>query len=237
MSLRKTLHNNSCALAATLAISLLTAVIQPLRGAAPLQQKSPDGIKQKAAQEPAAKSSGAKSDASGKEGEQAGSPRISLGEIVGSPGASLTIPLYYTPSANQPLRSFSLDIEFVSNHLEFQKAAEGILPSGVETDTAATLTRGDPDEKGITRSKVRVSVSLKNRNSQKGLPQGLLAFLLFQVTMDAKPFAIKLTPTVVSAEDLHVPPRKVTTISTAPGMVAVEFPNVVPKATCFFFSH
>src|SRR5450759_5415068 len=93
------------------------------------------------------------------------------------------------------------------------------------------------DRKGITRSKVRISVSLKNKNSQKGLPRGLLAFLLFQVAMDAKPFAIKLTPTVVSAEDLHTPSRKVTTIITSPGMVAVEIPNVVPKATCFFFSH
>jgi hypothetical protein len=233
----KILHNRECAVTVMLLISLSIAVIQASLVAAPLQQKAPNGEKQKRTEGAAAKRSDEKSETSGKEDEPASAPRISLGEIVGSPGASLTIPFYYTPSANQPLRSFVVDIEFVSNHLEFQKAAAGVAPKGGEPDIGATITRGDPDEKGITRSKVRISVSLKNKNSQKGLPQGLLAFLLFQVTMDAKPFAIKLSPTVVSAEDLHTPPRKVTTISTSPGMVAVEIPNVVPKATCFFFSH
>lgn len=237
MPLMKILHNSKCAEALMLLIFLSIAVIQPSLVAAPLQQKAPNGEKQKGTEGPAAKKSDEKSAASGKEGEPVGAPRISLGEIVGSPGASLTIPLYYTPSVNQPLRSFTVDIEFVSNHLEFKKAASGVLPNGVDADIGATLTGGEPDGKGITRSKVRISVALKNKNSQKGLPQGLLAFLLFQVAMDAKPFAIKLSPTVVSAEDLHTPSRKVTAINTSPGMVAVEIPNVVPKATCFFFSH
>ncbi len=237
----KSLHGSKCPVAAMLLMSLSISMSQPSLVAAPLQQKASEAKKQKGPEGAAAQKSAEKSEAYGKEagteGAPEGAPRISLGEIVGSPGASLTIPLYYTPSANEPLRSFAVDIGFVSNHLEFQKAAPGVAPEGVETDVGATITDGVPDGKGITRSKVRISVSLKNKNPQKGLPQGLLVFLLFQVAMDAKPFAIKLTPTTVSAEDLHTPPRKVAKISTSPGMVVVEIPDVVPKATCFFFSH
>lgn len=173
-----------------------------------------------------------------KEEESGPVPRVSLSEITGSPGASLMVPLYYAPDPQQPARSLTVDIEYVSNHLKFQKASRGVLPEDMGADISANVTDGAPDPKsGTVRSKLRVSVSLTDKNPPKGLPDGLLAFLLFQVTMDAKPFTIKLNPTVVSAEDLHTPPRKIAKIGTVPGTVIVEIPDMLPEATCFFFSH
>ena len=237
MSSKKRAHYVGRAVAAILLLYLSTAVIHPSAVAAGMFQKPPQGRVKKAVGGAAAKKSDETRATSAKQGKPTDAPRISLGEITGSPGASLTIPLYYTPSAAQPLRSLVVDVDFVSNHLEFQKAAPGVLPKGSEADVSATISAGNPDGNGIIRSKVQISVSLKNKNPKKGLSQGLLAFLLFQVAIDAKPFTIKLTPTVVSAEDLHTPSQKLTTISTSPGVVAVEIPDVVPKATCFFFSH
>ena len=40
-----------------------------------------------------------------------------------------------------------------------------------------------------------------------------------------------------SAEDLHTPPKNVAKIETVPGTVVVEIPDLMPEATCFFFSH
>ncbi len=193
-------------------------------GAAPLQAQTTDAKK------------AADSKASPSKDEEA-VPRVSLGEITGSPGAGLMVPLYYTPDPNNPLRSISVDVEYVSNHLKYQKIAVGVFPDDIKADLSANLTDGRPDSKDIVRSKLHVTVALADKNSAKGLPDGLLAFLLFQVTMDAKPFSIKMTPTVTAAEDLHNPSKKMAKIAAIPGTIVVEIPDLLPEATCFFFSH
>jgi hypothetical protein len=223
---------------AAVLLCLWIAMIQASLMAAPLQQKAPEVKDQKGSEGAAAKKMVDKGAASGKKGGTEDAPRISLRQITGSPGDSLMIPLYYTPSsASEPLRSLVVDIDYVSNHLKFQKAAAGVIPEDVGVDIAGSVTDGVSDAKGTIRSNLRVSVSLTEKNPQKGLPEGLLVYLLFQVTMDAKPFTIKLTPTVNSAEDLHTPPRKVARISTVPGTVVVEVPDAMPETTCFFFAH
>ncbi|MBI2817646.1 MAG: hypothetical protein HYX72_11975 [Acidobacteria bacterium] len=165
-------------------------------------------------------------------------PRISLSEITGGPGASLMVPLYYTPDPKQPLRSIAAEIDYVGNNLKFRKASRGVMPEEVGVDIKANVTENPPDPKtGISRSKLHVSIALTDKNPQQGLPEGMLAVLMFQLTMDAKPFTIKLTPTVVAAEDLRTPPRTVANVNTVPGTVTVEIPDLLPEATCFFFSH
>jgi len=215
-------------LAASLPTCLATVFFQTVLLASP-QQGTSDS---KSDEKPAAKGEASQEEAPGPV------PRISLSEITGSPGASLMVPLYYTPDPKQPLRSLTVEIDFVSNHLKFQKASRGVIPDDMGADITANVTDGAPDAKsGIVRSKLRVAVSLTDKNSPKGLPDGLLAYLLFNVTTDAKPFTIKLNPTVVSAEDLHAPPRKMAKFSATPGIVVVEVPDLLPEATCFFFSH
>jgi hypothetical protein len=194
------------------------------------------GAGQSLSAEPLQKKAEDKADAS-KESSTEAVPRVSLDEIMGSPGASLMIPFYYTPDPKEPLRSIAADVEFVSNHLKFQKFSRGVIPDDVSAEITTNLTEGKPDDKGVIKSKLHVTVSLTDKNPKKGLPEGLLAFLLFQVTMDAKPFTIKLTPSIVSGEDLNNPPRKIAKITGVPGTVVVEIPDLLPEATCFFFSH
>ena len=165
-------------------------------------------------------------------------PRVSLSEITGGPGASLMVPIYYTPDPKQPLRSLAVDIDYVGTHLKFQKASRGVMPDDLGVDINANVNDNPPDPKtGISRSKLHISIALTDKNPQKGLPEGLLTFLMFQITMDAKPFTIKLNPTVTAAEDLRTPPRKIAKVNTVPGIVTVEIPDLLPEATCFFFSH
>jgi hypothetical protein len=58
---------------------------------------------------------------------------------------------------------------------------------------------------------------------------------MFDIAITAKPFAIRLTPTLISAEDMEG--KKVAAVTIGAGLVAVQGTNINPDATCFFFSH
>jgi hypothetical protein len=145
------------------------------------------------------------------------------------------IPMYFTPDPNTPLRSFAAEIEFVSNNLKFQKAEKGTLLEDTGGTVESAVSEGNPDAKGVTRSKAHVTVSLPGKQLQKGLPEGLVVYLVFQVSMQAKAFAIKLNTSVVSAQDMQ--DHKVSKVYAKSGIVSVELADTNPEAACFFFSH
>ncbi|MBI4478519.1 MAG: hypothetical protein HY651_00690 [Acidobacteria bacterium] len=170
------------------------------------------------------------------EAPQTPPPYLTVGAVEGSPGASLIVPLYYAAEQQTPIRSFTLEIEFVSNNLEFQDASKGIVDQE-SLEIASSLTKGTPDSAGVTRSKLRLTAKLADENAKQGLGEGLLAYLMFQLSLEAKPFVIKLTPTVVAAEDTEKPARKVTKLGALPGSISVLSMDVMPEMACFFFTH
>jgi hypothetical protein len=172
--------------------------------------------------------------------------QVTLADVKALPGASVMVPLSLTPDPKNPMRALTLDIDFVSNNLTFAKTSRGLAAEIANADIQASLTESPVDDKGLKRAKVRVLVSLQDSKSKEGLPDGLLAYLVFQVGKDARPFTIKLTPTVVSAESLATPPKKILAISTEPGSVTIENPDASlesispelnPEVGCFFFTH
>ena len=163
-------------------------------------------------------------------------PYLTVGAVEGSPGASLIVPLYYAADQQTPVRSFTLEIEFVSNNLEFQDASKGIVDQE-SLEISSSLTKGTPDSKGVTRSKLRLTAKLADENEKQGLGEGLLAYLMFQLSLEAKPFVIMLTPTVISAEDTEKPARKVAKLGALPGSISVLSLDVTPEMSCFFFTH
>jgi hypothetical protein len=175
--------------------------------------------------------------AAAQEEASAKGPRVGLAELDGTPGASLMMPFYFTPDPKTPMQSLAVDIEYVSNNLKFEKSALGIASEQGKADVQTSVTDGQPDAKGIVRSTLHVKASLSGENAKQGLPDGLLAYLLFQISMDAKPFSIRLVPKVVSAEDTSTPPKNITDVATDPGIVKVQVLDVAPEATCFFFTH
>ena len=166
-------------------------------------------------------------------------PAISLAEITGTPGASLMVPLYFTPDPKTPLRSVTVDIEYVANSLEFQKASRGAAAEAANVEITTDVTIGKPDDKNIKRATLHVKAALTGSQPAGGLPDGLLAYLLFQVSLEAKPFAIKMTTAVSGAESMTTPPKPVDVaqIGKEDGLVVVNALDVMPEATCFFFTH
>jgi hypothetical protein len=155
-------------------------------------------------------------------------PRVALSELSGTPGASLMMPLYFTPDPNNGLHSLELDISFISNNLKFQKASPGLAAEQVNAVVEASVSDAGTNEDGLARSTLHIKAT-----TAESLPDGLLAYLLFQISLEAKPFRIRLTPSVTATE----PVLSAQQIATEEGFVNVEALDVMPEATCFFFSH
>ena len=164
-------------------------------------------------------------------------PRVAVGEINGNPGSNLMVPLYFTPDPNRPLRSITVELDYVSNSLKFQNAATGTAVEQAGASMKATLTDGMPDQNNVTRSKLRIDVQIPEGQAGKSIPDGLISFLMFRVSNEAKAFAIRLNTTVVSAQTSQTPSQTVADVGTLPGLVVVEQGDMLPEQTCFFFTH
>jgi hypothetical protein len=176
-------------------------------------------------------------DGGGDSGAAARLPRVAVGEIGGNPGSNLMIPLYFTPDPDRPLRSITVELDYVSNSLKFQSAANGTAVEQAGATMKATLTDGTPDQNDVTRSKLRIDIEIPEGQAGKSIPDGLLSFLMFRVSDEAKAFAIRLNTSVVSAQTAQTPSQAVADVGTLPGMVVVEQGDMLPEQTCFFFSH
>lgn len=161
-------------------------------------------------------------------------PRVAVGEITGTPGSILMLPLYYTPDPKLPVKDISVEIEFVSNTLKYDKLSPGVAAEAAGATVKGSLVNGQPDEKGITRSKLTVTAAMPAEKVAEGLPDGLLAYLLYSVSLEAKPFAIRMSTKVNSASD---PQSKPITVNAQNGLVVLELLDMMPEATCFFFTH
>jgi hypothetical protein len=170
------------------------------------------------------------------EAEQ-GIPRVAVADIDANPGQSLMIPLYFTPDPSIPLHSFTAEIEYVSNNLKFKSAEKGSVIEDIGGTVEASLSEGKADDKGVTRSQLRITVSMPGKQPLQSMPMGLAAYLLFELSTQAKPFAIQLKTSVESAEDTQDPPQKISKVFAKSGLVAVVLADTNPEATCFFFTH
>ena len=158
-------------------------------------------------------------------------PIISVGQITGTPGASLMIPLYYTPDPDNPMKSITVEIDYVSNNLKYLKLSPGLAAERVNADIAGVLTDGEASAEGLTRSTLRVDASVIGNDP---VPEGLLAYLLFQISLEAKPFAIEMNTSVTSAQNLQ---GEAAVVNAQDGLVVVELLDAMPEASCFFFTH
>lgn len=173
-------------------------------------------------------------------------PRVALGAVKAPPGTSVMTPLSFTPDPGTPLRAITLGVEYVSNSLHFETASRGLAAEMANAEVRTSLSERPPDENGIRRAILRITISVPEARSPAVLPDGVLAYLVFHIAEDAKPFTIRLTPVEVAAEDRSIPPGKVATVSTDPGSITIEkpeagrggiAPELNPEVGCFFFTH
>lgn len=163
-------------------------------------------------------------------------PRLAIDTQTGVPGTNVVVPLYFSPPQAVELRAISVEIEWVSKNLKFVRLEKGISAEAIGAQVNGKVTGPTQEAKSIEHSTLRIDVTT-DKDAKKGIPDGLLAYLTFQVSADAQPFAIELRPKLVSAESVGAAGKKFTQAEVQTGKVNVELPGLPPYVTCFFFSH
>ncbi len=158
---------------------------------------------------------------------------IILGTVASDRGTTATVPLYYQPAEDTPIRSLHLEVDFVSNSVKFAKAEKGIAAEIQDYDLTVKAEPLPDDDQGLSRTRLMIDVAVADGDPGKALPRGLWTFLDFRIPEDAKPFAISLIPASVSALDEAGQPVEVTVEA---GKVIVSVPDE-PLVGCFFFTH
>ena len=156
---------------------------------------------------------------------------VILGTVAGERGTSVAIPVYYESKDDAAVRSVHLDVDFISNSIKFSKAEKGIAAEVQDYELKAETEPLPNDDQGRSRTRIKIDVAVTEAG--KALPQGLWSYLDFEIPPEAKPFAISLNPSSVSAKDVSEKPAQV--VAEA-GKVIVSVP-AEPLAGCFFFAH
>jgi hypothetical protein len=169
-------------------------------------------------------------------------PKVTLGEIKGTPGSSIMMPLSLSTDPKNPVQSLAVDIEFVSKSLIFQKTSPGLAAELADVQVQANVVKEEVDENDLKHVTLRVTAGFPEPVMEGGLPEGLLAYLLFDIAPEAQPLRIRLTPVAITAKDLSSPPKDVVNMGSEPGLVVIEstdamFDRLAPPIACFFFSH
>ena len=166
-----------------------------------------------------------------KGGSTAAKPDLIIGTVAGELGTTAAIPIYLQTSGNSTISSLHLELDFVSNSVKFAKAEKGVAAEGHDFAVNTAAKELPPDDKKISHT--RLTIDVTNSNPQKPLPEGLLAFLNFNIPENAKPFSISLNPITITAADSS---KKPVEIAAEAGKVIVSVPDA-PLAGCFFFTH
>lgn len=164
-------------------------------------------------------------------------PRIALGSQDGTPGVEVIVPLYYSPPRGVETRSLAVEIEWISQNLQFVRFARGISAESIGADVSGKVTETRRDSKNIEHSNLRIEASVVEQDPKRGIPEGLVAYLTFKISPEAKPFTIELRPKLLSARFIGTPGQTFTQAETESGKVTVELPGLPPYVTCFFFTH
>ncbi len=163
--------------------------------------------------------------------------RVTLGSTSGKPDSSVMIPIYVTPAQNVEVGRLKLEVSYVSANLKFAKLDPGIGAqlSDLHLDTAVKDGKND---KGVGTQTVVISVSLPSSETpKKGIPAGLLAYLMLRISENGRPASITVR---ASAEaDALGTNKPLANIKTENATLDVVAPSAepLPSINCFFFTH
>jgi len=159
--------------------------------------------------------------------------RVTLASTNGSPGESVTLPIYLTPAKGLKIGGLKLEVNFVSANLKFDKIDRGMAAEMGDVELNSELKLGK-NEKGVETSSVTVRASAP-KESKEGIPSGLLAYLILKINETGRPASIALHVTAEGTEAGSA--NALTNLQSPDTQVDVVAPGSQPAISCFFFSH
>jgi hypothetical protein len=160
---------------------------------------------------------------------------VVLGEGSGSPGSSVVVPIYVQPPDGTEIGQLRLQVTFVSVNLKFDKVEPGITAEMGDFRIHAEST-AEKNEKDVETTMLTVTVTAPDTgNPPKGIPAGLLAYILLNISEKARPATIGLRAKLEATEQgTH---KALVNLTVADSTVEVVAPGSEPAVSCFFFTH
>ncbi|OFV98026.1 MAG: hypothetical protein A3F68_04340 [Acidobacteria bacterium RIFCSPLOWO2_12_FULL_54_10] len=159
--------------------------------------------------------------------------RITLGSSSGTPGTSVVVPIYFTPTEGTEVGKLNLTVDFVSKNLKYSKMDPGIAAEMGNVDLATDVKEGKND-KDLETTTLNIVASFLTPDPPKGVPSGLLGYLTMKINDDALTANITLTAKATATE---LKTNKDLPVESVNATVDVLAPGSQPLVTCFIFSH
>lgn len=159
-------------------------------------------------------------------------PSVIFGTVAGDRGSLVGIPVYFK-AGKEKVRSISMAVDFISNSVKFDRADATPGASGQNLTLTVQAEDIPPGANKLPRTRLKIAAFVPDNAASDSLPDGLWTFLNFQVSPDAKPFAISLQLNSIAALS---PASKPVVVSTEPGKVIVSGEDET-MVGCFFFTH
>ena len=159
--------------------------------------------------------------------------KVTLGSSSGTPGTSVVVPIYFTPTEGTEVGRLNLTVDFVSKNLKYSKMDAGIAAEMGNVDLATEAIEGENDN-GLETTTLNVVASFLTPDPPKGIPSGLLGYLTMRINDDAVPANITLTAKTTATE---LKTNKDVPVESVNATVDVLAAGSQPLVTCFIFSH
>lgn len=159
--------------------------------------------------------------------------RITLGSTSGEPGATVVVPIYFTPAEEGPVDQATVTINFVSKNMKFSKVDLGAAAElgNVELKTE---TSDGKNEQGLETTTLTINADVPE-GAGKVIPSGLLGYISFMLSQAAVPANISLrTEATAKLAAGGAPAKDVRAFGAQVEILAEGEGGMV---ACFFFTH
>ena len=160
---------------------------------------------------------------------------ITLGSISATTGDMVVVPVYFTPVPGVEVGRLKLEITYVSVNLKFAKLEAGTAAQegGVKLNSVVKQAK---NKDGVDTQTLQITTSFSDSGPPpKGIPQGLLAYLIMELSEAGRSARITLRSSMEATELGTDKPLEKLTVADA--TVDVIGSGAQQMMTCFFFTH
>jgi cohesin domain-containing protein len=163
------------------------------------------------------------------------SANVVLGGTSGSPGESVTVPIYLSPPGGKAVGRIKLEVTFVSVNLKYVKTEPGIAADMGNVEVKSESVSGKNDKNLETTTVIVSAAAPSGGDGEKGIPPGLIAYINMRINESGRPATIALQTKLQATE--FGTEKTLEQMKSADAEVEVVAPGTEPVVACFFFTH
>lgn len=158
--------------------------------------------------------------------------RLTIGSSSALVESEVSLPLYFTAAPGLKVGSLSAEIKFPSKLLSFVKAEKSGSSEAIGAQVKAEVSS---ELKGAGLSTLKLTISVpQDQWGRKALPDGVIAYLVFQLSKEAQADTEIVLQNKASALTAEEQPKRVEPVLAYEGKITVLGEPII---SCFFYMH